>query len=113
MNDGRQVAVTGASGFVGRAVCKRLTSEGYSVVRVGRADRDPCRRQRDRKAKVVVVAEDVVQFRGGIEEGMEQGSARRVEQIGRARVQRGRIVIDRRNERAIAEQRRVGAPRRR
>ena len=37
MKDGRRVAVTGASGFVGRAVCDRLASEGYTIVRVGRA----------------------------------------------------------------------------
>jgi uncharacterized protein (TIGR01777 family) len=40
MNDGRRVAVTGASGLVGRAICARLTREGYSVVRIGRAHRD-------------------------------------------------------------------------
>lgn len=40
MNDGRRVAVTGASGLVGQAVCGRLKGEGYAVVSVGRAHRD-------------------------------------------------------------------------
>jgi uncharacterized protein (TIGR01777 family) len=40
MNEGRRVAVTGASGLVGQAISGRLKSEGYSVVSIGRAHAD-------------------------------------------------------------------------
>src|SRR5204863_4430706 len=83
---------------------------------VRRTDCELGARKGDREAKIVIVAEYIVQFRCGIEEGLEQGAGRGVEQIGGTRVQRGSVVVARRNERAVAEQghvlaEKVAAPR--